>query len=212
MTNKTTFIVAHFFIFSLLSGLSSARDNVNCGSLKNGYGPFDYTNYSHQREKLPIVEEHHFTREVEQLQHGKEGRIEGDLDYVLRAFPNHHRALYAMMLLQLRNDKNFVIQRDIYTMQCYLERALRLKPDDAVVYTLYGIYLHKLGKLKESESKYLQAVKINPNAAETRYNFGLLYWDMKQYSKASEQAQFAEKLGYPLRGLQEKLRAKNLTH
>ena len=47
-----------------------AQDNTSvCGPLTNAYGPFDYRT---QRDKLQVVEEHHFTPKVESLLAGQE--------------------------------------------------------------------------------------------------------------------------------------------
>ena len=83
--------------FVVPEGLAaSAVGEAACGPLETGgYGPYDYTNPIHFREKLPIVEGAHFDAGVESLRgHLKKnaGTLDGDLDYTLRAFPNHHRA------------------------------------------------------------------------------------------------------------------------
>src|SRR5882672_10328606 len=64
-----------------------------CGALPNAYGPFDYRI---EHDKLAIVEAYHFTSQVELLIRGQSGALGADLDYTLRAAPNHHRALVAM--------------------------------------------------------------------------------------------------------------------
>ncbi len=184
---------------------AAASDSLGCGSLHNAYGPFDYTNPQHFTENLPIVEKFHFTNEVERLEKGRSGTVPADLDYTLRAFPNHHRALYAMMKLQLAQGQQIADKHQIYSIQCYLERAIALQPKDATSFLLYGIYLHKIGKLEASEEKYLASIKLRAGAAETHYNLGLLYADMKQWKKAQEQALLAQQLGYPLKGLQARI-------
>lgn len=72
-----------------------------CQGKGQGYGPFDYTSPT-DRKHLGIVEHYHFTSDVEHLRKGASGSIALDLDYTLRAFPNHHRALNAMMTFQLQ--------------------------------------------------------------------------------------------------------------
>ena len=67
-----------------------------CGSLENGFGPFDYR--TAPADKRRLVEGAHFTRDVEQLIRGHTSSTPvGDLNYTLRVFPNHPRALYALM-------------------------------------------------------------------------------------------------------------------
>jgi len=195
-------------IFSL-SGtlLPQPADAVQpCGSLKNPYGPFDYTNPTDFTEKLGIVENRHFTFDVEALKKGgSTGSLARDLDYTLRAFPNHHRALYAMARYQLlakgKGDAR-------YTIECYFDRAIRLNQDDGVVWMLHGIYLHKKHDYKEALDKYERALELIPRdeTADLHYNMGLLFVDMKQYARANEHAQLAYELKYPLPGLRNRLK------
>jgi len=177
-----------------------------CGSLENPYGPFDYTNPIDFTEKLGIVENRHFTAAVESLKKGgSTGSLARDLDYTLRAFPNHHRALYAMARYQLLAKGKGDAQ---YTIECYFDRGLRLKRDDGVVWMLYGIYLHKKRDYKEALAKYKKALEYIPaaKASDLHYNMGLLYADMKQYEKANQHAQLAYALQYPLPGLRNRLK------
>ena len=102
-----------------------------CGGpgVANAYGPFDYTNPTHFRENLPIVETYHFTMEVETLQAGATGTHPGgDLDYTLRAFPNHHRALYAMGRYQLMHEDMVIAPEARWTADCYFQRAIAFRP------------------------------------------------------------------------------------
>lgn len=56
----------------VISGMASAFDE--CGSLENGYGPFDYRT---SKQELAIVDTHHFNSDVEQLRRGISGPIGG---------------------------------------------------------------------------------------------------------------------------------------
>src|SRR5437867_1540176 len=68
----------------------------DCGNpFQNAYGPFDYRTAT--GDQKTIVEAHHFTSEVESLHAGITGSIGAEIDYTLRAFPNHPRALMAMI-------------------------------------------------------------------------------------------------------------------
>ncbi len=178
-----------------------------CTGKGQGYGPFDYTNSHHVRVKLPIVEQFHFTSQVEGLNRGRSGTLVSDLDYTLRAFPNHHRALFAM--IRLTTDKR---KRDPGVVgaletppECYLLRAEAFRPDDGAVQMLHGLYLHRLGKLTEAEVHYRKAVALMPRSAEAHYNLGLLLVDLERYQEAVPEARLAYKLGYPLSGLRKRL-------
>ncbi|TQE90816.1 MAG: hypothetical protein FKY71_20345, partial [Spiribacter salinus] len=116
----------------------------SCGSLGDGYGPYDYTNAEHREERLPIVTRAHFTPQVERLERGQSGHLGGDIDYTLRAFPNHHRALDAMSRLAVREDTHKPSNMR-YTVRCWFHRAKEFAPDDGMVWMLEGMHHHRLG-------------------------------------------------------------------
>ena len=181
-------------------------DVPGCGSLANGYGPYDYTNATHVRDKLPIVETYHFDKGVEALkgQEGSGASEGGDLDYTLRAFPNHHRALDAMGRYQLQL-KQSPVPGAHYTAECYFERAMAFAPDDGVTRMVYAIYLTRKGDRDAALTRYLEAEKLIPESSELHYNLGLLYTSMERYDDAVTQAQKAYAGGFPLPGLKNKL-------
>lgn len=172
-----------------------------CGDLKNGYGPFDYRT---DKDRLGIVESFHFTPPVENLQHGNTSYIGGDLDYTLRAFPNHHRALYSMMRLGERS-KSSQPEGARYPVECYFDRAIRFRPNDAQVHALYGFYLIKGKRLEEARKQFQAAEKLDPDDPQVLYNIGLGYADLKDYDKALQYAHKAYKAGVPFSGLRERL-------
>lgn len=188
------------------SGTAWSVEVPGCGELEQEFGPWDYTNPVHATERLPKVEEHHFTTDVEVLIKGVKGPIWGDLDYTLRAFPNHHRALYAAVRYWLLPDTPRQGTYH-YTTDCYLKRAVAFKPGDGTVYMIYGIFLHRQGKLPDALEKYRRAIKLMPNSAEAHYNLGLLHADMREYKDAKKHAKRAYALGYPLSGLKDRLRS-----
>jgi tetratricopeptide (TPR) repeat protein len=177
-----------------------------CQGKGQGFGPFDYTS-TEGRKNLNIVEIHHFTNKVEALKSGESSYIDGDLDYTLRAFPNHHRALNAMMRYQeYQEQAQKKLQSDIPQMECYLQRATHFAPHDPIPFMLYGIYLHKHGHLQQALNQYRQAEKIQPNHPELLYNLGLLLIDLKKPEQAREYARKAYSAGHPLIGLKNKLK------
>ncbi|PID43529.1 MAG: hypothetical protein CSB48_05555 [Proteobacteria bacterium] len=191
-----------------------AYDNKTCGitrghPLTNGYGPYDYTNPSHLN-KIPIVLKHHFSSDVERLIRGVTNTDpRGDIDYTLRAIPNYHPALYAISRLELRAKaalKSGMVYRTAhYTADCYFKRAIYFQPRDGIARMLYGLFLHKSGRLSEAEKVYGKALELADDNAELHYNVGLLYLEMKKIDKAKMHAEMAEELGYPLKGLQKRL-------
>lgn len=193
--------------WSLLSlfcaGYVNAQSVSGCGDLANAFGPFDYTNPTQAIENLNLVERAHFTTEVEALIKGATGTLWGDLDYTLRAFPNHHRALYAVARYALMPDSPTT--PGFYPRDCYFRRAIAFRPNDGMVHMIYGIYLHKQNNSSEAAEEYQKAAKLMPDSAEVHYNLGLLYADQQQFDSALQHAQRAYELGYPLDGLKNKL-------
>ena len=183
----------------------SSLDALGCGSLQKqpgGYGPHDYRV---AKDKLPTVEQHHFDAGVETLTKQKTGLFGGDIDYTLRAFPNHHRALMAMVKLGLR-EKSSQARGARYTVECYLLRAETYQPDDGMVRMIYGLYYLKHGRPGDAVKKLEEARKIAGDDANVHYNLGLAYADLKKYDKALESAHIAYAKGFPLPGLKNRLR------
>ena len=194
-----------------------------CYGKESGYGPFDYTDKSNWPERLHLVESAHFPKETEHLT-GKGAKIKStnieyalsaDMDYTLRAFPNHHRALWSWVRLYQQNRNNYSDYEretrerkgELYAPpECYLQRAIKFAPQDAIPHMILGIYLHKSKRLEPALKEYLLADKMQPKNAELKYNIGLLYFDLQDYEKAKKYADEAKSLGYPLEGLERKLR------
>ena len=184
---------------ALALGVAQAAEE--CGSLANGYGPYDYRT---DKSKLGVVETNHFTREVELLIRGKSAALGGDIDYTLRAFPNHHRALRSMERLGARLKTNRPHQAT-YTVSCYFERAIQFRPNDATVRMLYANYLVKQGHAEAALQHMKAAEEAIGDNANLHYNMGLAYLDLKDYDNALKHAHRAYQLGFPLPGLRNRL-------
>ena len=202
---------------------------VKCQGREQGFGPFDYTdptytvagNYTrHGRNEAPLrtVEKVHFLPKVERLIEGHTAVDPmGDIDYTIRAFPNHHRALYSVIRNYLRQppasnrDGQADKFRPGYTgfppPECYLQRAQYFAPEDGMIPALFGLYLHRREDLDGALVQYKKAEKqLGDNQyAELYYNLGLLYFDRGEYSEAQEYADKAYALNYQLPGLRRKL-------
>lgn len=177
-----------------------------CGPLYSSgqYGPYDFR---HDKDKLPIVIGAHFTPDVEALIRGKTNSTPGgDIDYTLRAIPNHPNALLAMMRLG-EKVKSQQPRDSRYTVECWFERAIRFRPDDHVVRMIYTTFLTKNNRKAEA----MQQLDIVLNAAKdspfTYQNVGLLYVDLGEYDKALVQAHKAIELGLNRPDLREKLQS-----
>ncbi len=220
MKNSTlniNIVIFYFCIFYIYNGVAFAQsehppfvgNNLNafpCKGKRGAYGPFDYTKRSQiPSHNLNIVEGAHFTPEVESLVRGNTTSLPyGDIAYTLQAWPNHHRALYAISRYHLRlklQNKNIPI-----AAECWFQRALIYSSEDATTYMLYGSYLQKSNKPQSAKTNYLKALELEPENQLFHYNYGLLLVELKQYDKAREHAKAAYRKPLPLSGLRDKLK------
>lgn len=189
-----------------VAGCGAAQaDEVACGSLHNAFGPFDYrTATAHNKQ---LVEGAHFTTQVESLRKGNTSfDPSGDIDYTLRVFPNHPRALLAMSKLALRERKPKPAGMG-FTVECWFDRAFRMSPDDPMPHALFASYLVRAGRRTEAPEVLRQTEeRLDPSDANLMYTLGLTYADLKQFDKAVHYAKNAYALGFPLPGLREQLR------
>jgi tetratricopeptide (TPR) repeat protein len=197
-------VLALVWSAALAAQSNEAVMDAECGPLENAYGPFDYTDASHFREKLPIVEKFHLNSDVENLRRGQSGTIMGDLDYTLRAFPNHHRALNSIWRYLIANPSAGV--PPFRSADCYFNRAIRFSPKDGTARMIYGSYLFKRGDREGALQRYQEALDIQPESAEAHYNMGLLQVELKRFDQALGHAHKAYALGYPLKGLENRLK------
>ena len=177
----------------------------SCGELRSSgqYGPYDFRK---DHDKLPIVLGAHFTPEVETLIRGKSSTIGGDIDYTLRAIPNYHRALIAMMRLA-EKEKKLQPNGSRYTIECWFERAIVFTPDDAIVRMIYSTYLSSKGRIPDANAQLDTAIGYAKDNPFTHYTIGLHYFDIKNYEKALSQAHKAIALGFSQNELKDLLRA-----
>jgi Tfp pilus assembly protein PilF len=173
-----------------------------CGDLKNAFGPFDYRHADTATRSL--VDGAHFTADVEKLVAGNSGTIGGDLDYTLRAFPNHPRALSSLARLALQS-KSTKVGGLKWSFECYFDRAIRFQPDDPGPRSIYGAYLLRKGRTDDALEQLSEAVVLQPDDPKANYNLGLGYFEKKDYEQAKLYAKKAYALGFPLQGLKNKL-------
>lgn len=195
--------------FLLLGGSAYAVESEECGDLATGFGPFDYRTASQEQKNL--VEGAHFTSEIENLKpyvnvaRGMAAPIGGDIDYTLRVFPNHPRALLAMHKLALKEKKD-PPEGARFPVACYFERALRFKSDDGAVRLIHGIFLIKKKNTKAAAAELDRARELIGDEPNLNYNLGLAYFDVGNYERSLEHAKQAYSYGFPLPGLRDKLK------
>lgn len=180
-------------------------DGLACNGGGQGFGPYDYTNILHKKTSLKIVETYHFTLDVENLIKGQSGPLESDLNYTLRAWPNHHRALVSIIKYQLKINQKFVPGKLETPPECYLQRAIHFSPEDAISYSLYAYYLKEIGQTDNAATLYQKALAISPNNSKIEYAYSKFLLEIKQYDKALEYAKKAYAHGKPANALKEQL-------
>lgn len=196
-------VVASGLMIGFVTQAGAAVSDIICGQLANGYGPYDYRS---DKKELPVVEFHHMTAPVRNLISGQTGMYPGgDLDYTLRAFPNHPTALMTMIRYgeKTHSDRPKGAR---YSVECYLYRAWRFREDDPTVRMIYATYLAKHGRGEEALKHLEDARAMGEDSANFDYNIGLVYFDLKIYDKAIFHAHQAYSKGFPLPGLREKLK------
>lgn len=169
------------------------------------HGPFDYRKAS-KYERLN-VENFHFTAAVEVQLRGKTNQHPGpDINYTLRAFPNHHRALNAATRLAVRDRKDQPEGME-WPVECYFERALRFVKDDFVVHSLYAHWLVQRKRTQDAEQQLKLSLGLAGDNPLSHFSIGLIYFEMGLFDQASAQARLAQSLGWARTDLIDKLKA-----
>jgi tetratricopeptide (TPR) repeat protein len=194
-------ISTEWSLAGIAPAVASDVDDFKCGPLKppGQFGPYDYRTAN--KDVKEIVEIAHFSRENELIMRGTSTTLPGpDLDYTLRAFPNHARALKSMSDLRFRDKVNPPVGMR-YTAECWFNRALRFAPDDVQVHMVYGLFLLKSGDKKGAIEQLEIAREGGLTGGNFNYNLGLAYFQAQEYEKAREQAYKAKEMGFQLDGL-----------
>lgn len=202
-----TVMMVRIALSALILGLGASESILaqpnSCRQLpKVGYGPFDYRT---QRKMGELVEQYHFTPQVEALIGGATGHIGQDLEYTLDRIPNHHRALTSLMRLAAR-DKRVQIPHMNHRVDCYFERALVFASDDTITRTLYALHLSGTARRDEAIRQLDVASEHAGDNPFSHFSIGLVYFDVKAYDKAAERAVRARALGLPRSELIDRLK------
>jgi tetratricopeptide (TPR) repeat protein len=164
-------------------------------------GPFDYRT---ERRMLEVVETFHFPPASENLIKPTQGSFGGNFSYALIAFPNHHRALAALIRLSDR-EKTDKPRGSTFTTDCFFRRALRFAPDDTVARMLYVQYLISRQR-RDDAVLHLNAVEeYAQDSPETLQNLGLLRMELGDFEAALKEAHKVMALGFNPRLLREQL-------
>jgi tetratricopeptide (TPR) repeat protein len=175
-----------------------------CKSEQVAFGPYDYLQRNTLAAELQVVEESHFSTEIETLAAGQTSYAINDIHYTLQTWPNHHRALNSALKFRLANMGNWPIN-DVPPAECYLQRAIKFSPKDPKPYMMYGVLLQKTKQYAKALNAYRAANRLLPNDVITQYNMGLTLVELKKYKEADQLAQKVYSAGFPLPGLKNKL-------
>jgi tetratricopeptide (TPR) repeat protein len=181
-----------------------AHAAVECEAFRWERERLDF-NAAKDQKRIREVELHHFDAGVERLIRGKTGHWPGgDIDFLVRFSPNHHRGLAALVRLSLR-DKTPKPSGVHIPVECYLLRAVEFTPSDAEVHKIYGTYLARLGRDPEALARFEHAEKLSPDDPVIAYNIGLLLTEKRDFERARAYAEKAYAGGVELPGLRDKL-------
>jgi hypothetical protein len=168
---------------------------------------FTRGDYLGDRSKLPIVEGTHFKPHHEQLVRRRGDSTDdlgANLSYTLRSFPNHHRALNSMIRLAERSKLEQPPGAD-RTVECFLRRAVKFRPDDTVARMLYVSYLIKKSRRDDALAQLATTESYARESAFSLYNMGLLYLQLQEWDQALAMAHRAQSMGFTRTELRDRL-------
>lgn len=216
-------ILVALLLVAVPMSAARAQTGTECGGFESagGVGPWDYGDPANHRPtgdapkgRAKLVENVHFKPAMRDLNTKRysPARLSSEIRYTLGVFPNHYIALNSLSKLEKhyggRPAEGYKESAPLKLVaECYFQRALLFKPDDARIHVVYGIHLHDRGRLAEAIKAYETAESLGEASIMFAYNFGLVLADAKQYDRSAEYAQRAYGGGYPLPGLARKLEA-----
>ncbi len=177
--------------------------NQRCGRIyTDHYGPIDFVA---NRAGAKIVEDHHYTPRVRAALGGSTGHFGQDINYTLKAVPNHHEALVSLVrwVERVKRDQTFGME---WPVECYFDRAIRYRPGDTVVRALYAQFLAKRKRQADAVQQLDYAASVAGDNAFSHYNLGLVYLEIGEPAKALVQAHKAQALGFPRQELADALK------
>lgn len=202
---RISLVLASFCCNTHVFAQQISSEDAECGVMHRPdfMAPMDYR--TDEKKLLKNVEFNHFAPNVENLTKPMFQYFGSDISYTLHAFPNHPRAL--LTLIRLGEKEHTEQPKGLpYSIDCFMRRALRFRPDDAVVRMIYVKYMIQKGRIQEAgvQLDYV-AMKADEGNPLTQLNVGLLFLEMKAYDKANAQQQRLETMGFPEQELKRQL-------
>ena len=179
-----------------------------CGDpFRNHFGPWDYR--SARKQDIEIVERAHFTPGIESLtrpQNTMVHEMAQDVAYTLGVFPNHPRALLVMVRLA-EKYKTDPPPGTKTSLDCWFDRAVRYRPDDTVVRSIYAQYLGKRKRKEEAIQHLNFAIQQAADNPISQYTIGTVFLELGEFERALAQAHKARAQGVQWPELETSLKA-----
>jgi len=109
-----------------------------------------------------------YKRAVNAMKNGRDDAAISQFNAISQTHPNLAGPFINLGLIHLKNGNYEKAEKN-------LAQATTLKPADAVAQTHLGIAYRQLGKFKEAQSAYDEALKSNPKYPFAHLNAGILY-------------------------------------
>ena len=110
---------------------------------------------------LRTVEQYHLIPGEEKLRNRNYESAYGDFSFILRYFPNHPRALLAMVHLCSEWRSQHCLLDTVF------EKAIAVRPNEPGTFVVSGIYLHRIKRYKEAIGELEQALRLGDRQIST---------------------------------------------
>src|SRR5688572_1091024 len=142
------------------------------------------------KQQLNNAEHFHLNKSVlENIATGKYKYALGDINFTLKYFPNHPRALQLLTTIA-------VLSKNRALPIPYFEKAIRLYPSHAITHAQYGTCLVVIGDLENGIQKLNHAVQMDPKLTAGYVWLAQAYEKKGDLHLAREAKERAKELGY----------------
>jgi tetratricopeptide (TPR) repeat protein len=231
VAQRNSFLLAKWAVMALaVSGGAVAEDapyGAEFSPNDKQFGPLDY--YTTKSSNIALVERYHMGIVIAEAKRLKDDcSLWHNLDYTLRAIPNHPQALqemanylergvscykpeasadlYGTASDLLKGRWRTIDAEDYFRVALnFMTRDTHVIPRHAETHVLYADWLRKKDRMNDAMEQYNAARALKPGYANTYYGLGMLYLDQMNVAKAAENARKAYSLGKPPTDLRERL-------
>ena len=152
------------------------------------------------KQLLWNVENYHIGPGVTKMQAGNFRSALGDIEFVLRYYPNHPRGLALISELCDVKWKNSRCDSDRW-----FRAAIEINPLAPRTFVVYGVHLQRTNRQEDAVRSYERAIRLDPASRDAHYNLAMILFDRKEYDSANRHAQLAYALGMPYPALRDRL-------